>query len=115
MRVTRAVQRKARKKKILALAKGFRERRKNCFQIAVDKVYKKLQYQYVDRRNLKRNMRRLWITRINSGLKMMGYKYSEFICKLNNNPDCNLNRKSLSEIAFNNFEAFETIVKNVMA
>ena len=59
-------------------------------------------------------MRRLWITRINSGLKSIGVKYSEFIYNLNKNDEVNLNRKSLSEIAFRDMFAFTNIVKSVM-
>jgi large subunit ribosomal protein L20 len=114
MRITRSVTRKARKKKIMKFAEGFINRRKNCYQIAVDKIYKKLQYQHRDRRNIKRDMRRLWITRINAGLKLLGYKYSEFIHKLNLNPTINLNRKSLSELASRDIANFNSVVTQVM-
>ncbi len=114
MRITRSVARNKRKKKLMKLAKGFfSNRRKNCFRIAIDKIYKKLQYQYRDRRNKKRDMRRLWITRINAGLKSCGTKYSEFFCKLKNS-SVNLNRKSLADLAATNPESFNNIVKQVM-
>ncbi len=113
MRITKSVQRHARKKKMMKLAKGFRERRKNCFRIAIDKIYKKLLYQYRDRRNIKRDMRRLWITRINAGLKMIGEKYSTFIHKLNAST-VNLNRKSLADLAAQNTTEFHNLVRSVM-
>jgi len=113
MRVNRSPQRKERKKKVLKLAKGFYGRTKNCYQAAVDRVNKKLQYQYRDRRNLKRDMRRLWILRINNALATLDIKYSRFIHKLNQS-DVSLNRKSLSELALNNKIAFDQIVNQVM-
>lgn len=112
MRVTRSVSRHKKKKKFMALAKGFRERRKNCYRIAIDKIYKKLQYQYRDRRNIKRDMRALWITRINAGLRLLGKKYSEFISKLNKS-NIDLDRKSLSELAARDMESFANVVNSV--
>ena len=113
MRITRAVERKARKKKMMQFAKGFSNRRKNCYQIAIDKIAKKFQYQYVSRKNLKRDMRSLWILRINNGLRLLGFKYSQFINKLKNS-DILLNRKSLAELAARQFESFKAIVIHVM-
>ena len=60
------------KDKILKLAKGFRGRAKNCIRIARDRVEKALQYAYRDRKNKKREMRALWITRINAGARQYG-------------------------------------------
>ncbi len=113
MRITKSVQRHKRRKKILALAKGFRATHKNCFSIAVDKVNKKLVYQYRDRRNIKRDMRRLWITRINAGLRMLGTTYSKFFAKLKDSA-VNLNRKSLSELASRDMDSFTNVVNQVM-
>lgn len=114
MRITRAVERKARKKKIMKFARGFSNRRKNCYLIAIDKIAKKFQYQYVSRKNKKRDMRSLWILRINNGLRLLGFKYSQFINKLKNST-VNLNRKSLAELAARSFESFKQVVMQVMA
>jgi len=113
MRITRSVTRNQRRKKILALAKGFTERKNCCYRIAIDKVRKKLQYQYRDRRNKKRDFRRLWITRLNAGLRMLGFTYGRFIENLNKmeNP---LDRKSLAELAARNFDSFSDVAKSVM-
>lgn len=78
-RVKRGVTKRARHKKILKLAKGYRGRAKNCYRIAIQKVEKALQYAYRDRRNKKRDFRRLWIQRINAGVRNYGLIYSEFV------------------------------------
>ena len=78
-RVKRGVTKRARHKKILKLAKGYRGRAKNCYRIAIQKVEKALQYAYRDRRNRKRDFRKLWIQRINAGVRNYGIVYSEFI------------------------------------
>ena len=78
-RVKRGVQARARHKKIIKQAKGYRGRSKNVFRIAVEKVEKGLQYAYRDRRTKKRNFRGLWIQRINAGVREHGMSYSQFI------------------------------------
>ena len=97
-RVKRGVTKRARHKKILKLAKGYRGRAKNCYRIAIQKVEKALQYAYRDRRNKKRDFRRLWIQRINAGVRNYGLIYSEFVngLKLSN---IDIDRKILSDIA----------------
>lgn len=108
-RVKRGVTAKARHKKILKLAKGYRGRAKNCFRVAIEKVEKGLQYAYRDRRNKKRDFRNLWIQRINAGARAHGMIYSKFIrgIKL---AGINLNRKMLSELAIHEPTTFESII-----
>jgi len=77
-RVKRGVTARARHKKVLALAKGFRGRRGNVFRIAKQAVMKAGQYAYRDRRNRKRVFRRLWIARINAAARACGLTYSQF-------------------------------------
>ncbi len=108
-RVKRGVTSKARHKKIIKLAKGYRGRAKNCFRVAIQRVEKGLQYAYRDRRNKKRDFRALWIQRINAAVREQGLVYSQFIkgIKL---AGIDLNRKMLSELAIHNTEAFTEIL-----
>eukprot|EP00897_Mesotaenium_endlicherianum_P009982 jgi/Mesen1/9011/ME000563S08326 len=94
---------------ILKLAKGFRGRSKNCIRIARQSVEKALQYAYRDRRNKKRDMRGLWIQRINAGTREHGVKYGEFINGLNHE-NVQLNRKVLSELAMHEPYSFKSLV-----
>jgi ribosomal protein L20 len=82
-RVKRGVTARARHKKVLALAKGFRGRRGNVFRIAKQAVMKAGQYAYRDRRNKKRVFRQLWIARINAAARECGLTYSQFALALN--------------------------------
>jgi large subunit ribosomal protein L20 len=109
-RVKRGVTKKARHKKILKLAKGYRGRAKNCFRIAIEKVKKALRYAYRDRRAKKRDFRALWIQRINAAVRPHGLVYSKFIngLKLAN---IDLDRKVLSDLAIREPEAFAKIVE----
>jgi large subunit ribosomal protein L20 len=111
-RVKRGVTAHARHKKVLSMAKGYRGRNKNVFRVAVEKVEKALQYAYRDRRTKKRNFRSLWIQRINAAARINGLTYSEFMGKLNAS-GIQLNRKVLADLAMNNPQAFEAIVKKV--
>ena len=95
IRVTCSVPRRAKHKKVIKLAKGYYGRRKKCYKTAKNAVEKAWQYAYRDRRNLKRDMRRLWIQRINAAARMFGMKYSTFIDALNKK-GIELNRKMLS-------------------
>ena len=97
-RVKRGVTARARHKKVLALAKGFRGRRKNVFRIAKQAVMKAGQYAYRDRRNKKRVFRRLWIARINAAARECGITYSQFINGMNK-AGITLDRKVLADIA----------------
>ena len=108
-RVKRGVTSKARHKKIIKLAKGYRGRAKNCFRVAIQRVEKGLQYAYRDRRNKKRDFRALWIQRINAAVREQGLVYSQFIKGIKI-AGVDLNRKMLSELAIHNAEAFTKIL-----
>lgn len=105
---------RARHKKVLKLAKGFRGRAKSCFRIAIEKVEKALQYAYRDRRTKKRDFRALWIQRINAAVREHGLVYSQFIDGLNK-ANITLDRKILSDMAINAPEAFVEVVAKVKA
>jgi large subunit ribosomal protein L20 len=111
-RVKRGVRTHAWHKKVLSMAKGYRGRSKSCYRIALERVEKGLQHAYRDRKDLKGNMRSLWIVRINAACRQLGMKYSDFMHKLKIN-NIELNRKMLSEIAVREPKAFETIVANL--
>lgn len=109
-RVKRGVAKRARHKKILKLAKGYRGRAKNCFRIAIEKVEKALRYAYRDRRARKRDFRGLWIQRINAAVREHDMIYSKFIngLKLAN---IDLDRKVLADLAVKEPETFAKIVE----
>lgn len=113
-RVKRGVTAHARHKKILALAKGFRGRRKNVFRIAKQAVMKAGQYAYRDRRARKRVFRQLWIARINAAARERGLTYSKFIAGLKK-AAIDLDRKVLADMAVNDPAAFGGIVDKVKA
>jgi large subunit ribosomal protein L20 len=113
-RVKRGVTARARHKKILALAKGFRGRRKNVFRIAKQAVMKAGQYAYRDRRAKKRVFRQLWIARINAATRGLGLTYSKFIAGLKK-AQIDLDRKVLSDMAIHDPAAFAAIVDKVKA
>ena len=111
-RVKRGVTAKARHKKILSQAKGFRGRRKNVFRVAKQAVIKAGQYAYRDRRRRKRDFRSLWISRINAAVRELGFTYSKFINLLNKNSS-GLNRKVLSDLCINDPESFRKLVDSL--
>ena len=113
-RVKRGVTARARHKKVLALAKGYRGRRGNVYRIAKQAVMKAGQYAYRDRRNKNRVFRRLWIARINAATRALGLTYSQFINGLNK-AGLGLDRKVLSDIAIHDEAAFARIVEQVKA
>jgi len=113
-RVKRGVTARARHKKILALAKGYRGRRKNVYRVAKQAVMKAGQYAYRDRRTRKRVFRKLWIARINAGARSNGVTYSRFIAGLKK-LSIDLDRKVLSDMAINDPAAFGAIVAKVKA
>ena len=113
-RVKRGVTARARHKKVLALAKGYRGRRGNVYRIAKQAVMKAGQYAYRDRRNKKRVFRRLWIARINAATRALGLTDSQFINGLNK-AGLGLDRKVLSDIAIHDEAAFARIVEQVKA
>lgn len=103
---------RARRKKILKLAKGSYGRRKNVWTVAKNSVEKGLTYAYRDRRNKKREFRALWIQRINAAVRMHGMSYSEFMGKAAAK-GIGLNRKALADLAFSNPDAFAAVVNAV--
>jgi large subunit ribosomal protein L20 len=109
-RVKRGVTARARHKKILALAKGFRGRRNNVFRVAKQAVMRAGQYAYRDRRNRKRVFRALWITRINAACRQHELGYSRFINGLKK-AGITMDRKLLADLAVTDKAAFEAIVK----
>src|SRR5690606_37567957 len=113
-RVKRGVTAKARHKKVLAQAKGYRGRRGNVFRIAKEAVMKAGQYAYRDRRNRKRVFRALWITRINAAAREHGLTYSVFMNGLDK-AEIGIDRKVLAELAVNDKAAFAAIVEQVKA
>ncbi|MFN3612276.1 MAG: 50S ribosomal protein L20 [Tepidimonas sp.] len=113
-RVKRGVTARARHKKVLALAKGFRGRRKNVFRIAKQAVMKAGQYAYRDRRARKRVFRQLWIARINAGVRELGLTYSQFANGLRK-AAIEIDRKVLADLAVNDKAAFGAIVERVKA
>jgi len=113
-RVKRGVTSHAKHKKVLKAVKGQWGRRKNTIRVARQAMEKAMQYAYRDRRTKKRDFRSLWIQRINAGVRAEGLTYSKFINGLNKS-GIKLDRKILAEIAYNNPEAFKTIVKKAQA
>ncbi len=113
-RVKRGVTARARHKKVLALAKGFRGRRGNVFRIAKQAVMKAGQYAYRDRRNRKRVFRRLWIARINAAARSHGVTYSRFMAGIKK-AAIEIDRKMLAELAVNDPAAFGSIVERAKA
>tara|TARA_B100001013_G_scaffold322402_1_gene232829 strand:+ start:207 stop:563 length:357 start_codon:yes stop_codon:yes gene_type:complete len=113
-RVKRGVTSHAKHKKILKTVKGQWGRRKNTIRVARQAMEKAMQYAYRDRRAKKREFRSLWIQRINAGVRAEGLTYSKFINGLNKS-GIKLDRKVLAEIAYENPEAFKTIVKKAQS
>jgi large subunit ribosomal protein L20 len=113
-RIKRGVNRIKKRKKILDLAKGYRGRSKNCFRIALQRVEKALQYAYRDRKNRKRDMRGIWIQRINAAVREYGLVYSRFMDGLIK-ADIRLDRKILADMAVRTPDAFKAVVEKVKA
>lgn len=101
---------KQRKKKVLKAAKGYFGGRKNLYKTAKEAVKKALLYSYRDRRNKKREIRKLWITRINAAARLQGLNYSSFINGLHK-AEIEVNRKVLAHLAFQDQEAFNELCK----
>ncbi len=112
--VKRGVPGRARHKKILGMAKGYRGRANSSFRIALEKVEKGLRYAYRDRRAKKRNFRALWVQRINAGAREQGMTYSQFINGLKH-AGILLDRKVLADLAMREPEAFKAIVSQARA
>lgn len=107
-RVKRGFKARQRRNKILKLAKGFHFDRRTKFKHASETVRRALHYAYIGRKLLKRDIRKLWIVRINAGARMLGTSYSRFMSGLKKK-DININRKMLSELAVHDFNAFKSI------
>ena len=110
MRVKRGVSARAKHKKILKAAKGMQHNRTRSFRLAKQAVIRALQYAYRDRRNKKRDLRGLWITRINAAARLNGTTYSKLMAGLKK-ANVELDRKVLAELAATEPKAFEAIVK----
>ncbi len=113
-RVKRGTVSRQRHKKILKLAKGFRGSRSKLFKVANQAVMKAGQYAYRDRRNKRRDLRRLWITRINAASRLNGLSYSRLISGLQK-ANILINRKFLAQLAVSNAEAFTQIAEKAKA
>ena len=109
-RVKRGVTARARHKKVLALAKGYRGRRKNVYRVAKQAVMKAGQYAYRDRRQRKRQFRQLWIVRINAGARENGLSYSKFMNGLKR-AAIEIDRKVSADLAVFDKAAFAQLVE----
>ena len=114
MRVKRAVNKNKHKRAVLKQAKGYWGTRSKLFRVANQSVMKAQKYAYIGRRLRKRDMRSLWIARINAACRLNGLSYSKFIngLKVKN---INLNRKVLADMAVNDKNAFANLVEQVKA
>lgn len=112
MRVKRGVAAHAKHKKILNAAKGMQHYRTRSFRLGNQGVIKALRYSYRDRRNKKRDLRAIWITRINNASRELGISYSQLIAGMKAK-NINIDRKILADLAVNNKSAFEAIVNAV--
>ncbi|WP_333802976.1 50S ribosomal protein L20 [Sulfurospirillum sp.] len=113
-RVKTGIVRRRRHKKILKMARGFFSGRRKHFRKAKEQIERSLVYAFRDRRQKKRDFRRLWITRINAACRLNDISYSRFINALNK-ANINLDRKILADMAMNDPEAFATVVKQAKA
>lgn len=111
-RSVNSVASRARRKKLLKLAKGYWGKRKNVLTVAKHTIDKGLQYAYRDRKTKKRNFRALWIVRINAGVREHGLSYSQFMGMVHKK-GLGLNRKVLADMAMNHPETFKAIVDSV--
>ena len=113
-RVKRGVTARARHKKVIKLAKGYRGRRNNVYRIAKQAVMRAGQYAYRDRRNKKRDFRGLWIQRINAGVREHGLTYSQFMNGIKK-AGLEIDRKMLADIAMHEPESFKLLVDQAQA
>ena len=110
MRVTSAVSSRKRRKRIIKKAKGFWGDRKNHIRAAKDAIVQSMKFHYIHRKLRKREFRRLWITRINTAVRMHGLSYSKFISGLEK-AGVTINRQMLSELAIHDPKAFSSITE----
>ena len=113
-RVKRGTVARARHKKVLKQAKGFRGRRKNVYRVAKQAVMKAGQYAYRDRRQKKRQFRALWIARINAAVRELGMSYSVFMAGLKR-ANIDIDRKVLADLAVADKAAFAKLAGQVKA
>jgi large subunit ribosomal protein L20 len=113
-RIKRGVTAKARHKEVIAQAKGYRGRSKNCFRLALRRVEKGLQYAYRDRRNRKRDFRALWIQRINAAARLEGLTYGRMIHGLKT-AGIEIDRKVLADLAVRDQMGFTSLAKRAQA
>lgn len=113
-RVKRGVTARARHKKVIAQAKGYRGRRKNVYRVATQAVTKAGQYAYRDRRQRKRQFRALWIARINAGARECGLSYSRMINGLKK-AAIEIDRKILADLAVYDKNAFSVLAEKAKA
>ncbi|HET8690052.1 MAG TPA: 50S ribosomal protein L20 [Candidatus Saccharimonadales bacterium] len=111
MRVKRGVTTRAKHKKVLKAAKGMQHNRTRSYRLAKQAVTRALEYAYRDRRNKKRDMRSIWITRINAAARLNGTTYAKLMNGLKK-AGVELDRKSLAELAANEPAAFSSVVKS---
>ena len=113
-RAKRTVASRARRRKVLKQAKGYFGSRSRLLRTARESVYKSMEYSYRDRRNRKRDFRRLWIIRINAALRSEGISYSRFMHQLKL-AQVDLDRKMLADLAARDPRGFHELVKTVTA
>ena len=101
------------RKQIIDSTKGYRNRSKNCFRIAIQKMYQSLSFSYRDRKNRKRVFRSLWIARINAGARELGVSYSNLIAGLTKK-EILIDRKILSDLAINDQATFKKVVETAV-
>jgi len=111
-RVTNNVASRRRRKRVLLKARGYWGRRSITYKNAKETIHRALRYAYRDRRNRKRDFRRLWITRINAAARLNGLSYSKFMNGLKQN-NIDLDRKILAEIAVSDPKGFSELVSQV--
>src|SRR5574341_536131 len=114
MRVKGGVASRRRRKRLLKLSKGYWGRRKNLIRRARETLLRALAYAYRDRRQRKRDFRRLWIVRINAAVRPHGLSYSEFVGAMRR-AGVEIDRKTLAEMAVRDPESFNSIVDTVRA
>ncbi len=113
-RTTRSVARRARHKKVVKMAKGYRGRTHSSYRLALQQVQRALQYAYRDRRTRKRDFRRLWIQRINAGARQYGLTYGKFVHGMKR-AGIEIDRKMLADIAVRDPAVFKAIVERAQA
>jgi large subunit ribosomal protein L20 len=113
-RVKRSVHAKKKRREVLEQAKGYRGLKKSSYRRAKEQMLKSLSYSYRDRRNRKRDFRRLWIIRINAGARLHGLSYNQFMHGLRK-AEIDLDRKVLADIAVADPKAFEALAETAKA